>query len=420
VKAYDFDLEERLTACITEEKTQECLAHSNAQEQAALVVNKLHEAEAAFRKKLNVMSEKNEKQRRALEELGKSGELKSQRIEELESELAMKAMEVAEAEAAKTAANTEREAEAANVAQVETHMAIKEAEIDNLKTKLDKYGQTISETLHGYDNMQADLERQSQCVSAGTQMTPQRVKNSRSEGELYEQMEETRIKLMESLDARQQSLDENTLLKEELDATKEQLLESQEKEAMVTAHNEKLLHDNKVLNDENASLMGHTNNKQKIQHVMQMKKENHELKKEAETRKSKMTQLSRKAKRCEEEMLKMAQKHNVKAYDFDLEERLTACITEEKKEAEKLGAMFERLAQEVCEVAQANTMVMPRGMEAGLVVPPQAVLDTCLSHLQDVSSKVVQKDKCLKDNKLQIHILYDKIKLLEQVSSVAA
>lgn len=106
--------------------------------------------------------------------------------------------------------------------------------------------------------------------------------------------------------------------------------------------------------------------------------------------------------------------------DFDKEELLAQNLRDEQAETEKLTKMFERLAQEVFDVAQVDAMVSLKvDGEAGKVVPPVQVLDGCLGHLQDLSTKVETQERKLRDQGVQAKLLKDKMKLMENSSTVA-
>merc|ERR1711981_1144510 len=102
-------------------------------------------------------------------------------------------------------------------------LARREDTIADLKGKLCHAGETISATLQGYDSMEARVARQSEMVTSGTQVTPQRGARTQNVLELGLEVEELRTQLMESLDARQASFDENTLLKETTAASAEEV-----------------------------------------------------------------------------------------------------------------------------------------------------------------------------------------------------
>jgi len=334
----------------------------------------------------------------------------------------MKSIDLAEAEAQLTMANAEKEAEANNVATIDTQVAEREANIDELKGKLKKAGDVISEHAQGYDQLLDAVERKSQMVTEGTQMTPLRMKHAENSEAVGEELEALRGDLMASLDARQASLDDNQALLTENRELKEELATLKEGHAEVMARNEKLEAENSELGEKNAKLMGHTNNKQKIQHVMELKKENHELKKEVDSLRSKASGLARKSKRCEEEMAKLAKKTNTEVYDFEKEESLLQELKTEQNENEKLTHMFERLAQEVFDVSDAKVVASLAGAEqAGRMIQPDAVLDTCLSNLQDLSTKIETQERSLKDHDMQVTLLKDKMRLMAQasISSVA-
>lgn len=67
-----------------------------------------------------------------------------------------------------------------------------------------------------------------------------------------------------------------------------------------------------------------------------------------------------------------------------------------------------------------KVVVSIQGQQAGHIVHPQAVLDTCLGHLQDISTKVESQDKKLRDHRMQVSILKDKMRLMEHASTLAA
>ena len=119
----------------------------------------------------------------------------------------------------------------------------------------------------------------------------------------------------------------------------------------------------------------------------------------------------------------LASMSNAKVMDYDKEEALLSKIREEESEKSKLTKMFERLAQEVYDVAQvkATVCVQPgKESEAAVVVPPQKVLDSCLGHLQDMSTHTADQERKLRDTNMQVHILKDKMVLMESMSSTAA
>lgn len=84
-----------------------------------------------------------------------------------------------------------------------------------------------------------------------------------------------------------------------------------------------------------------------------------------------------------------------------------------------MAGMFERLATEVFDVAEKEPVLPTKSNEAaGRVVMPQMVLDACLGNLQDVSAKMDGQERSIKDHALQIRIMKDKMRLLEDAASV--
>jgi len=386
---------------------------------------KLESSQQAFQKKLVEVTAKTDSQRNQIDDLSKQAQEKDARMIDIEDDLEMTKMELADANANVSTANAEKEAEMMNVHAVEEQVAEKEAAIHELSHKLDKNKEAITATLESYEVMQAQVQKSSQSITVGTAMSPMRgasVDRRVSMDSRNLEADSLKFQLMDSLNARQQLVEESHEMRLELERVKEELAATKDGQASLETRSAKLEKDNEELCEKNASLLGHTNSKQKIQHVQQMKKENHDLKKEVETLRSKATNMSRKAKRCEDEMKMLATMNKIEVMEYDKEEALLSKIREEQGENGKLSKMFERLAQEVYDVANVKATVSIKPAqegEAAPVVPPQKVLDSCLGHLQDMSSHADDQERKLRDSNMQVHIMKDKMVLMESMSTVA-